>query len=68
VGIFNVLTRLQAGGKAGMSSNEWAGKVSAVVGGKPFGKAPTSYGSGTGTKEVEEALKAATAYLEGFKL
>ena len=51
-----------------MSSSDWAKTVSDLVGGKAGGKAPTAIGNGTDTSKADEALKAATEYLEKFKL
>jgi alanyl-tRNA synthetase len=42
--------------------------VSNLVGGKSGGKEPVSIGTGTDQSKVEEALKAATEYLEKFNL
>lgn len=52
----------------GASANNWAGAVSGVVGGRAGGKAPVSIGNGTEVSKVDEALEAATKYLEQFKL
>lgn len=52
----------------GASANNWAGEVSGVVGGRAGGKAPVSIGNGTDVDKVDEALEAATKYLEQFKL
>jgi len=38
------------------------------VGGKAGGKAPVAVGIGTDPSKVDDALKAATEYLEKFKL
>ena len=46
----------------------WADSVSKIVGGKAGGKAPTAIGTGTEVTKVDEALKAATEYLQQFKL
>lgn len=51
-----------------MSSSEWSSEVSKLVGGKAGGKAPVAIGTGTEVSKVDEALQAATAYLEKFKL
>jgi alanyl-tRNA synthetase len=57
-----------AAAKVGVSSSEWANSVSAVVGGKTFGKAPQAMGNGTKTEGVEEAIRKATEYLAKFQL
>jgi len=59
---------LQTASKSGASASEWANVVSAVVGGKAGGKAPTSIGNGTNVDKVDEAVEAARAYLERLKL
>lgn len=51
-----------------MNSSDWASKVSNLVGGKAGGKAPVAIGNGTNASKTDEALKAATEYLEQFKL
>ncbi|KAG7005919.1 hypothetical protein G7Y79_00017g043010 [Physcia stellaris] len=53
---------------AGGSANDWATRVSAVVGGKAGGKAPTSIGNGTEPERVDEAVLAAQEYLGSLKL
>lgn len=63
-----LLTIQQAGSKAGMTPADWSSTVSKLVGGKAGGKAPTAIGNGTDTTKTEEALTAATEYLEKFKL
>ncbi|KAL1960746.1 hypothetical protein VTO42DRAFT_6576 [Malbranchea cinnamomea] len=52
----------------GASANNWASTVSNVVGGRAGGKAPVSIGNGTEVSKVDEALEAATKYLEQFEL
>lgn len=59
---------LQNGIKAGMKSPEWSSMVSNLVGGKAGGKEPVAIGTGTDQSKVDEALKAATEYLDKFKL
>ena len=54
--------------KARLSSQDWSSTVSKLVGGKAGGKAPVAIGNGTNVAKVEEAIKAATDYLEKFKL
>ena len=54
--------------KQGASSADWAATVSEIVGGKAGGKAPTSVGNGTQPEKVDEALAAASRYLEKLKL
>ncbi|KAK2811957.1 Alanine--tRNA ligase [Emmonsiellopsis sp. PD_5] len=52
----------------GASPNDWASTVSGIVGGRAGGKAPVSIGNGTEVSKLDEAIKAATEYLEKFKL
>ncbi|EAS36927.3 alanine-tRNA ligase [Coccidioides immitis RS] len=52
----------------GASASNWSGVVSGIVGGKAGGKAPTSIGNGTEVDRVDEAIEAATKYLEQFQL
>ena len=59
---------MQAAQKAGAQSAAWASTVSAIVGGKAGGKAPTAIGNGTSPDKVDQALKAAEDYLTKFKL
>ncbi|RVX74647.1 Alanine--tRNA ligase [Exophiala mesophila] len=54
--------------KAGVSSAEWSSVVSKLVGGKAGGRAPVAVGTGTDSSKIDDALKAATEYLEKFKL
>lgn len=42
--------------------------MSNIVGGRAGGRAPISIGNGTEVDKVDDALKAATEYLEQFKL
>lgn len=42
--------------------------MSGVVGGKAGGKAPTSIGNGTNVDKIDEALTAATKYLEKLQI
>ena len=51
-----------------MKSQDWSSTVSNLVGGKAGGKAPVAIGTGTDQSVVDQALKAATEYLERFKL
>lgn len=51
-----------------MSPNEWAGKVSSIIGGKAGGRAPTVIGSGPNVDKVDDAVKEASKYLEQFHL
>jgi len=51
-----------------MSSADWSSTVSSLVGGKAGGKAPVAIGNGTDVSKIDEALHAATQYLEKFKL
>lgn len=59
---------LQDGTKAGITSADWSSQVSQLVGGKAGGKAPVAIGTGTDQSKVDDALNAATEYLEKFKL
>ncbi|KAI4259964.1 MAG: hypothetical protein L6R42_004284 [Xanthoria sp. 1 TBL-2021] len=54
--------------KQGASATEWTSVVSKVVGGKAGGKGATCIGNGTEPGKVDEAVEAATKYLEKFKL
>ena len=63
-----VANNVQSGAKAGVSSSDWAATVSSLVGGKAGGKAPVAIGNGTNVSKVDEALQAATEYLDKFKL
>ncbi|KAI9784823.1 MAG: Alanine--tRNA ligase [Geoglossum umbratile] len=45
--------------QGGVSALEWSSAVSAIVGGKAGGKAPTSQGIGTDVAKVEEAIEVA---------
>ncbi|KAI1627421.1 alanyl-tRNA synthetase [Exophiala viscosa] len=56
------------GTKAGITSADWSSQVSQLVGGKAGGKAPVAIGTGTDQSKVDDALNAATEYLEKFKL
>ncbi|KIX01548.1 alanine-tRNA ligase [Rhinocladiella mackenziei CBS 650.93] len=58
----------QDGTKAGITSADWSSTVSKFVGGKAGGKAPVAIGTGTDQSKVDEGLRAATEYLEKFKL
>ncbi|KAL8946032.1 MAG: hypothetical protein Q9222_007514 [Ikaeria aurantiellina] len=54
--------------KAGASATAWAGAVSSIIGGKAGGKGATCIGNGTEPGKVDEAIEAATKYLEDLKL
>ncbi|KAL9110029.1 MAG: hypothetical protein Q9227_005368 [Pyrenula ochraceoflavens] len=54
--------------KQGASASEWSSVVSNIVGGKAGGKAPISVGNGTEPDKVDEAVTAATDYLEKLKI
>jgi alanyl-tRNA synthetase len=54
--------------KKGASAGAWSSAVSDVVGGKAGGKGNTSIGNGTHPEKLDEALEAATKYLEKFRL
>ncbi|KAI4200754.1 MAG: hypothetical protein LQ346_002312 [Caloplaca aetnensis] len=54
--------------KQGASATEWANTVSSIVGGKAGGKGATSIGNGTQPGKVDEAVEAATRYLEKYTL
>ncbi|KAL8680327.1 MAG: hypothetical protein Q9186_003448, partial [Xanthomendoza sp. 1 TL-2023] len=58
----------QEASKQGASATDWATVVSQVVGGKAGGKGATCIGNGTEPHKVDEAIEAATKYLEKFKL
>ena len=62
------LTYRQVGTKAGITPQDWSSTVSRLVGGKAGGKAPTAIGNGTDVSKVDEAIQAATEYLQKFKL
>ena len=59
---------LQAANKAGLVASEWTDTISSIVGGKAGGKGATSLGNGTNPERVDEAVEAATKYLEKFSL
>ena len=54
--------------KQGASASEWSGTVTSVVGGRAGGKEASSTGSGTDPGKIDEAVEAATKYLERFTL
>ena len=54
--------------KKGIYATEWAGAVTGVVGGRAGGKEASSTGSGTDPTKMEEAVEAASKYLEKFEL
>ncbi|EDN04006.1 hypothetical protein HCAG_01871 [Histoplasma mississippiense (nom. inval.)] len=56
----------QALSEQGATPNDWANTVSSIVGGRAGGKAPISIGNGTEAEKLDEAIKAATEYLEKF--
>lgn len=56
------------GAQAGVNAKDWSDAVTAVVGGKAGVKGATAQGNGTELSKVDDALKAATDYLEKFKL
>ena len=55
-------------GKKGLKASEWSSAVSSIVGGKAGGKEPTSIGNGTQPEKTDEAVEAATKYLEKFMI
>ena len=59
---------LQEAIKQGASASDWSNSVSGIVGGKAGGKGSTSIGNGTNPEKVDEALEAATKYIERFSL
>lgn len=59
---------MQKVSKQGASATEWANTVSSIVGGKAGGKGATSIGNGTQPGKVDEAVEAATRYLEKYTL
>ena len=54
--------------KKGVSATEWSGAVTGIVGGRAGGKEASSTGSGTDPTKMDEAVEAATKYLEKFVL
>ncbi|MCJ1468967.1 Alanine--tRNA ligase [Pseudocyphellaria aurata] len=54
--------------KQGASASEWAATISDIVGGKAGGKGSTSIGNGTNAEKIDEALEAASKYLQRFHL
>jgi len=52
----------------GASASECTTLVAAAVGGKAFGKEPTSIGTGTKVAGVDEAVELARRYLEKFEV
>lgn len=54
--------------KQGASATDWSGTVTGVVGGRAGGKDASSTGSGTDPSKMDEAVEAATKYLEKFTL
>ena len=58
----------QEASKQGASASDWSNSVSGIVGGKAGGKGSTSIGNGTNPEKVDEALQAATKYIERFSL
>ena len=59
---------VQDGAQAGVSAKDWSDSVTSIVGGKAGVKGSTAQGNGTELSRVDAALKAATDYLEKFKL
>ena len=59
---------LQDACKKGLVASEWTSTISTIVGGKAGGKGATSLGNGTSPDKVDEAVEAATKYLEKFSL
>ncbi|KAK5092196.1 Alanine--tRNA ligase [Exophiala xenobiotica] len=56
------------GAKAGVTAKDWSDTVTNIVGGKAGVKGATAQGNGTEISKVDDALKAATDYLEKFRL
>ncbi|KAK5084336.1 Alanine--tRNA ligase [Lithohypha guttulata] len=56
------------GAKAGINAKDWSDSVIGIVGGKAGVKGTTAQGNGTEITKVDEALEAATKYLEKFKI
>ena len=54
--------------KQGVSAADWSGAVTDVVGGRAGGKEASSTGSGTDPSRMDEAIEAATKYMEKFTL
>lgn len=59
---------MQAASKAGLSASEWANNISTVVGGKAVGKGSTCVSNGPHADKVDDAVDAATKYLDQFHL
>jgi len=57
----------EAQGK-GADASKWANSIAGVVGGKAGGKGATSFGQGTNTEKVDEAVEAARKYLQDLSL
>ncbi|KAL9130509.1 MAG: hypothetical protein Q9217_001329 [Psora testacea] len=52
----------------GLLASEWTNTISSILGGKAGGKGASSLGNGTNPERVDEAVEAATKYLEKFSL
>lgn len=63
-----MLIRIQSGAQAGLSAKDWSEVVINLVGGKAGVKGAIAQGNGTEVSKVEEALEAATRYLDKFSL
>lgn len=59
---------LQNVNKADSKAKEWSDIVLGFVGGKAGVKGPIAQGNGTEITKVDEALKAATEYLEKLQI
>ena len=62
------MSNVQDANKKGLVASEWTNTISSIVGGKAGGKGPTSLGNGTNPGKIDEAVEAATKYLEKFSL
>lgn len=60
--------KIQEASKAGLSASEWASEISTVVGGKAVGKGSTCVSNGPHAEKVDDAVEAATKYLDRFHL
>lgn len=62
------LTKRQDGSKAGITAKDWSDAVIDLLGGKAGVKGSMAQGNGTEISKVDEALEAATKYLEKFTI
>ena len=59
---------VKAASKKGLSASNWTKSVEDLIGGKAGGKGATSVGNGTNPEKVDEAVEAATKYLDRFHI